>query len=292
MVLREFYIEIKLDYVFSYVFSFFIIPCNVGVYGMRLLIPKPCIVTLGHNLVQRHVDDGSGHVFSSKSKVVLEEKLPLYHNKQNQRRFPPLYDQIPISDRLVKVEMLDSSITSKGRLNKPKPPDEQKSQTHAVRSFPKLLSSNNNDQKRHDKNGTVMETDDGKSDSVKSWRDTYHLSGVPRKQIPSQIGESEVFSEYDLTQHDPLCQSVLDITFPSNGNPTLGLPRSVVPNDSELERYAHLVETSIPDHMVAPISDNLVKGTHRNISKQLIGNFRGVLKLLDEVRMGSILSGC
>lgn len=228
-------------------------------------------------------------MFPNKSSVVLEEKLPLYQNKQNQRRFPPLYDQIPISDRLIKVEMLDQSIANKGRLNKPKPPDGQKTQTQITRQFPKIFNSNDSGTTKHDKNETATEKENSKSDSVKSWRDAYQLSGMTKRQIPSQLGESEGFSEYDLTQHDPLCQSALEITFPSNGNPTLGLPRSVVPNDSELERYARLVETSIPDFTVAPISDMLVQGTHRNVPKQLIEHFKGFLKELDEVGQESIL---
>ena len=197
---------------------------------------------------------------------------------------------MPISDRLIKVEMLDQSIANKGRLNKPKPPDGQKTQTQVTRSFPKIFNSNESGTTKHDKNEAATEKENSKSESVKSWRDAHQLSGVTKEQIPSQIGESEDFSEYDLTQHDPLCQSALEITFPSNGNPTLGLPRSVVPNDSELERYARLVETSIPEIMVAPISDRLVKGTHRNVPKQLTEHFKGYLKELDEVSKKSMLS--
>ena len=223
-------------------------------------------------------------MYISKSNVVLEEKLPLQQNKQHQKRFPPLYGQLPMTERLGRAEMLDQSFTTVGRLNKPKPPDGQKPQSHIARSFTKFLSSNDNGSVKQEKNDTIMGKDDGKLHATMSWRDTYHPSGVARNQIPSQIGEPEVFSEYDLTQQDPLCQSVLNITFPSNGNPTLGLPRSVVPNEPELERYSHLVGTSIPDHMVAPISDMLVKGTHKNLPKQLTEQFRGVLKELDEVR--------
>ena len=223
-------------------------------------------------------------MYISKSNVVLEEKLPLQQNKQSQKRFPPLYDQLPITERLGRAEMLDQSFTSIGRLNKPKPPDVQKPQSHMARPFTKFSNSNDNGSLKQEKNDTIVGKEDSKLHATISWRDAYHPSGVARNQIPSQVGEPEVFSEYDLTQHDPLCQSVLNITFPSNGNPTLGLPRSVVPHELELERYSHLVGTSIPDHMVAPISDMLVKGTHKNLPKQLTEQFKGVLKELDEVR--------
>ena len=240
---------------------------------------------VGHHLTQRHGDESNGHIFPIKPNVVLEEKLPLYHNKPNQKRFPPLYDAVPIADRLIKAQNLDQSITNKSKINKPRPPDEQKSQAQPTRTFPKIF--NDNGVTKHDKNENFMNNEDAKSDSIKSWGNVYPLSGINKRQIPSQIGQSETFSEYDLTQHDPQCQSVLDISFPSNGNPTLGLPRSVVPNDSELERYATLVEKSIPGHMVAPISKMLVDGTHRNVPKQLVEHFKGALKELDEVRENS-----
>lgn len=147
----------------------------------------------GQVLVQRHGDDSNGYMYISKSNVVLEEKLPLQQNKQSQKRFPPLYDQLPITERLGRAEMLDQSFTSIGRLNKPKPPDGQKPQSHMARPFTKFSNSNDNGSLKQEKNDTIVGKEDSKLHATISWRDAYHPSGVARNQIPSQVGEPEVF---------------------------------------------------------------------------------------------------
>lgn len=193
---------------------------------------------------------------------------------------------MPIYDRLEKVQLLDlRGPFVKSKVNKPRPPDDEKTQVNVARNYPKLANINEHGNKKHVRNENDVSNDDTKSGSFRSWRDGLLLSGITKRQIPSQIGQVEAFSECDFTQHDPQCQSVLDISFPSNGNPTLGLPRAVAPDDSELERYANLVDNSIPDHMVAPISKMMVDGTHRNVPKQLTEHFKGVLKILDEVSL-------
>ena len=140
--------------------------------------------------------------------------------------------------------------------------------------------------KRHKSEHSGPPAEERRPSSAESWRDRYLSSGVTKSQIPSQMGRTETFSECDFTLHDPDSLSVLDISFPSNSNSTFGLPRSVTPADSEIERYMKLVENSIADHMVAPISNKLVAKTHENVPKQLMKNFKSIVKDLDEVIVG------
>lgn len=240
-------------------------------------------IIIGHHLSQRHAEDSIGNAFNFKPNVVLEEKLPIHQTKPNQRRFPPLYDPVPMADRLSKVQVLDQNLIAKSRINKPKPPDEQKAPGNLLRPFPRLANISDNGIAKRDRNENEIDNDDAKSESSKSSKEMFPLSGLTQRQIPSQIGQPETYSECDLTLHEPDCQAVLDICFPSNGNPTLGLPRSVAPHDSQLDRYTSLVDNSIPDHMVAPISKMMVDGTHRNVPKQLMERFKSFLKDLDDV---------
>eukprot|EP00795_Rhopilema_esculentum_P000293 gene293-9945_t len=237
----------------------------------------------GHGLSQRPADDTSSHVFNGKANVVIEETLAINQSKQNLKRHthPPLYDPVPLADRLGKVPHIEQSTISKTRVIKPKPPDEQKAPGHHGRPLPKIGNTQGFGGNKISNDGNI-EAANSRPHTPESWRDMYLLSGVSKTQIPSQIGKHESFSECDFTEHDPESMSVIEISFPSNMNPTFGLPRSVTPHEPDLERYSKLIESSIADHMVAPISDELVAGTHRNLPKPLIKNFKGVLKELDE----------
>ena len=130
----------------------------------------------------------------------------------------------------------------------------------------------------------ILGSNNGESPgSEESWRNNFLLSGISRHQIPSNIFRPETYSEYDFTLHDPESEMVLEILFPSNSNTTFGLPRSVTPFEDYEKRYWHLVLNAISTEMVAPISEDLIKGTHRKIPRQLLLNFKAILAELDQV---------
>lgn len=182
--------------------------------------------------------------------------------------------------------------------------DEQKRSAHYVHPYSKVHDTANAGSslqekvKPHDKKanneklspssttsakGRQNETDIVKGSSPESRRDTCMFSGVRKDQIPSGIGHFETYSDCDFTMHDPESLSALEISFPPNSNATFGLPRSVVPPETYADRYCSLVQNSIPDYMVAAISEQLVVGTHSMVPRFLVMNFKGLVKDLDKV---------
>lgn len=248
---------------------------------------KYLLLQTGHHYLQRAAEASSEHIVGGKHSVILEEKLPISKFHSKRQSHPPLYEPVPITDRLNKVVSIDQKAPNKHQITKPRSPDEQKPPRPPLKSVSRVPDQwNDNVAKRHKSENSGHPVDEKRPSSAESWRDVYLSSGVTKSQIPSQMGRAETFSDCDFTLHDPDSLSVLDISFPSNSNPTFGLPRSVTPADSEIERYMKLVENSIADHMVAPISNELVAKTHENVPKQLMKNFKSIIKDLDEVIVG------
>ena len=100
-------------------------------------------------------------------------------------------------------------------------------------------------------------------------------------------GYSTIPAFQDPREYDAESLSVLSINFPPATTPTFGLPRAVVPPDSQVKRYYSLVDNAIADQMVAPLSKEWKKKTHDFLPKHLRDEYKDTLVLLDEVRVRS-----
>lgn len=108
-----------------------------------------------------------------------------------------------------------------------------------------------------------------------------HDLGRSYTQSSSPQNISSVSSFRD---HDEETLSVLSISFPPSTTPTLGLSRSVLPPESQLERYSSLVENAIVASMVAPLSKEWKRKTHDFLPKDLRQDFKETLDELDKVK--------
>ena len=106
--------------------------------------------------------------------------------------------------------------------------------------------------------------------------ETFHETRSPG-DIPSSLSQVS-------RDHDEETLSVLGITFPLATTPTLGLPRAVLPPESEQKRYYSLIEGSISSNMVAPLSKEWKKKTHEFLAKSLRQEFKETLDEIDKVR--------
>eukprot|EP00794_Sanderia_malayensis_P006878 gene6878-7653_t len=236
------------------------------------------------HLIQRHADDVNDNVIPSKH-VVLEEKIAITQQRSHHRRHPPLYDPVPITNRVDKFHGTNAkgSASVQSQLQ-PKPPEEQRRSSSHIHSKVSSIASGGKASKQHTKdnddtgvplNGSPSTANIVKSGTVESTRDQLS-SGLLKTQIPSAIGRMRTFSEFDFTSHDPESLSVLEVVFPLTSNATFGLPRSATPLDTEADRYWSLVENSISGDSVAKISEQLVTGTHGKVHKSLLKNFAKV----------------
>ena len=101
-------------------------------------------------------------------------------------------------------------------------------------------------------------------------------------------------SSSDIPQNTPLPSfreydeetlSVLNLRFPPSTTPTLGLSQSVLPSESQLERYYSLVKNAIVANMVAPLNNKWKKETHDFLPKTLRESFKNTLEELDKVKV-------
>lgn len=86
-------------------------------------------------------------------------------------------------------------------------------------------------------------------------------------------------------EHDEETLSVLNLRFPPSTTPTLGLSQSVLPPESQLERYYSLVENAIIANMVAPLNNEWKKKTHDFLPKDLRESLKNTLEELDKVKV-------
>ena len=103
--------------------------------------------------------------------------------------------------------------------------------------------------------------------------------GLSSSDIPQNTSLPS-FREYD---EETL--SVLNLRFPPSTTPTLGLSQSVLPSESQLERYYSLVENAIVANMVAPLNNKWKKETHDFLPKTLRESFKNTLEELDKVKV-------
>ncbi|XP_048589777.1 dynein axonemal heavy chain 3-like isoform X2 [Nematostella vectensis] len=82
--------------------------------------------------------------------------------------------------------------------------------------------------------------------------------------------------------YDEDTQSVLSIRFPPASTVTLGLPRAVLPSESQEKRYYNLAENSISPSMVAPLSEEWKQKAHDFVAKELRDTHKSTLHSLDE----------
>ncbi|XP_068702145.1 dynein axonemal heavy chain 3-like [Montipora foliosa] len=122
-------------------------------------------------------------------------------------------------------------------------------------------------------NDTIEETH---SNSRTDW-DIFDLD---RSETPSDLQQNISMSSF--REHDEETLAVLNLSFPPSTTPTLGLSRSVLPPESQLERYNNLVAHAIAENMVSPLSKEWKAKTHDFLPKDLKENLRETLDELDK----------